>query len=235
LGAAAGEVADGLDGAEADLVRRHVARAVQAAQGKGRGMPPQGLARWAGEVLTPPTVPWDRVLRAVIRRALADQSGRTNYSYARPSRRSLPGIVAPAMRGPSITVSIVIDTSGSMSAGDLSAAMGEVAGVLRAGGVARERVRILSCDAASTSAQAVRSVADVQLVGGGGTDMRVGIDAANAARPAPHVVIVLTDGDTPWPDRPSRAHLVCAVIGNDAALSRTPEWASRVQIPVGAS
>ena len=234
LGAAAGEVADGLDDAEADLVRRHVARAVQAAQGKGRGMPPQGLARWAGEVLTPPTAAWDRVLRAVIRRALADQSGRTNYSYARPSRRSLPGIVAPAMRGPSITVSIVIDTSGSMSAADLSAAMGEVAGVLRAGGVARERVRILSCDAASTSAQAVRSVADVVLVGGGGTDMRVGIDAANAARPAPHVVIVLTDGDTPWPDRPSRAHLVCAVIGNDTALARTPEWASSVQIPVGA-
>ena len=59
LGAAAGEVADGLDGAEADLVRRHVARAVQAAQGKGRGdAHRQGLARWAGEVLTPPTVPW---------------------------------------------------------------------------------------------------------------------------------------------------------------------------------
>ena len=94
--------------------------------------------------------------------------------------------------------------------------------MLRAGGVARERVRILSCDAASTSAQAVRSVADVQLVGGGGTDMRVGIDAGNAARPAPHVVIVLTDGDTPWPDRPSRAHLVCAVIGNDARTVSDP-------------
>lgn len=179
VGRGSGEVAGGAGGAEADRVRRHVARAVQAAQGKGRGSAPAGLARWAGEVLTPPTVPWDRMLRAVIRRALADHSGRTNYSYARPSRRSVPGIVAPARRGPSITVSIVIDASGSVSAGDLSAAMGEVAGVLRAGGVAQERVRILSCDAKSTSAQAVRSVADVVLVGGGGTDMRVGIDAGH--------------------------------------------------------
>ena len=107
--------------------------------------------------------------------------------------------------------------------------------MLRAGGVARERVRILSCDAASTSAQAVRSVADVQLVGGGGTDMRVGIDAGNAARPAPHVVIVLTDGGYAVAGSAVAGALVCAVIGNDAALSRTPEWASRVQIPVGAS
>ena len=110
-------------------------------------------------MLAPPSVPWDRVLRAVIRRALADQSGRTNFNWARPSRRSVPGIVAPAMPGPSITVSIVIDTSGSMSVADLSAAMGEVAGALRAGDVARERVRILSCDATSASARAVRSVA----------------------------------------------------------------------------
>ena len=234
LGAAGSEVTEGLDGAEADLVRRYVAQAVRESSGKGRGSAPAGLARWAGEVLAPPTVAWDRLLRAVIRRVLADQAGRTNYTYSRPSRRGIPGIVAPAMRGPSITVSIVVDTSGSMSADDLDAAMSEVAGVLRAGGVARDRVRILACDASSTTAQPVRSIADVKLIGGGGTDMRVGIEAANAARPQPHVVIVLTDGDTPWPDRPSRSHLVCAVIGSDAAAGRTPSWASTMSVPVGA-
>lgn len=235
-GAAAAGVVDGLDEAEADLVRRHVAQAVrEAGTGKGRGSAPAGLARWAAGVLAPPTVPWDRLLRAVIRRAVADAAGRTNYSYARPPRRVVPGMVTPVLRGPSVTVSIVIDTSGSMSAGDLDAAMSELAGVLRTSGVARERVRLLSCDAASSSAQPVRSVADVELVGGGGTDMRVGIDAANDARPVPHVVIVLTDGDTPWPERPSRAHLVCAVIGGgDRQLEATPAWASTVHVPVGA-
>ena len=226
-------ITEGLDNAEADLVRRSVAQAVREAAGTGRGNAPAGLVRWAADVLAPPTVAWDRLLRAVIRRALAEQAGRTNYSYSRPSRRRIPGIVAPAMRGPSITVSLVIDTSGSMTSADLDAAMGEVAGVLKAGGIARDRVRILACDAKSTTAQHVRSVADVTLVGGGGTDMRVGIAAANAARPAPHVVVVLTDGDTPWPDRPTRSHLVCAIIGGVQGRGGTPAWASTVHVPVG--
>lgn len=222
----------GIDDADADLVRRHVAQAVRdAASGKGRGSAPAGLVRWAAGVLAPPTVAWDRILRALIRRAVADQTGRSDYSYGRPSRRRVPGVVLPAMRGPSITVTIVVDTSGSMGAADLDAAMREVGGVLRSSGVARERVRILACDAESAVPQRVRSVAEIRLVGGGGTDMRVGIAAAEATRPVPHVVIVLTDGDTPWPSAPSRSSLVCAVIGNRSAV--TPEWATTAHIPVG--
>lgn len=60
--------------------------------------------------------------------------------------------------------------------------------------------------------------------------MRVGIAAAEAARPAPHVVIVLTDGDTPWPEHPTRAKLVCAVI-RDTEPTATPEWATTVHVP----
>ncbi len=75
LGAAGNEVTEGLDGAEADLVRRYVAQAVRESSGKGRGGAPRPLVRWAGEVLAPPTVAWDRLLRAAIRRVLADQAG----------------------------------------------------------------------------------------------------------------------------------------------------------------
>jgi predicted metal-dependent peptidase len=120
-----------------------------------------------------------------------------------------------------------------MSQADLDAAMGEVHGVLRSSGVAREHVRLLSCDAAATTAQRVRSATSVRLTGGGGTDMRIGIAAAEAATPAPHVVIVLTDGDTPWPDTPTRARLVCAVISHRAPHG-TPEWATTVHIPPAA-
>ncbi len=80
-------ITEGLDNAEADLVRRSIAQAVREAAGTGRGSAPAGLVRWAADVLAPPTVAWDRLLRAVIRRALAEQAGRTNYSYSRPSRR----------------------------------------------------------------------------------------------------------------------------------------------------
>ena len=217
--------------AEGDFVRRRVAHDVQAVeQAKGRGSMPGGLTRWAATVLAPPTVAWDRVLRAAVRRAVAERAGRVDYTYSRPSRRRLPGIIKPAMRAPSVIVSVVVDTSGSMSEADLDAAMGEVHGVLRSSGVAREHVRLLSCDAAATTAQRVRSATSVRLSGGGGTDMRIGIAAAEAATPAPHVVIVLTDGDTPWPEAPTRARLVCAVISNRDPHG-TPQWATTVHIP----
>lgn len=218
-----------VDQAEGDFVRRQVAQDVTD-HAQGRGSMPAGLSRWAASVLAAPTVAWDRVLRAAVRRAVADQVGRVDYTYSRPSRRRVPGIVKPAMRGPALVVSIVVDTSGSMSPADLSAALGEVHGVLRSSGIARDQVRVLSCDAAAGSTQRVRSAGAVRLHGGGGTDMRVGIRAAESARPAPHVVLVLTDGDTPWPDAPTRARLVCGVISGQEPRD-TPPWAITVHIP----
>jgi len=227
--------AEPISPAEGDFVRRRVAHAIQEHEhAKGRGTVPGGLTRWAATVLAPPTVPWERLLRAAIRRAVADRAGRVDYTYSRPSRRAVPGIIKPSMRGPSLRVSIVVDTSGSMSQADLDAAMGEVHGVLHAGGVAREHIRLLSCDAAATTAQRVRAASSVRLTGGGGTDMRVGIAAAEASRPEPHIIIVLTDGDTPWPDTPTRARLVCAVISTRPPVG-TPEWATTVHVPPSAA
>ena len=220
--------------ADGDFVRRRVAHAVQEHETvKGRGSVPAGLNRWAATVLAPPTVAWNRLLRAAVRRAVADRAGRVDYTYSRPSRRVVPGVIKPSLRGPSVVVSVVVDTSGSMSQADLDAAMGEVDGVLRSSGVAREQVKLLACDAAAATAQRVRSVSSVQLVGGGGTDMRVGIAAAESARPTPHVIIVLTDGDTDWPGTPPRARLVCAVISSRPPTG-TPEWATTVHIPPAA-
>lgn len=226
-----GEVSGPLTDADADLVRRRVATDVQEhQQSKGRGTVPAGMARWAEKTLAPPTVPWSRLLRSAVRRAVADSAGRVRHTYTRPSRRRLPKIITPAMRAPSVTVSIVIDTSGSMQPDDLTAALSEVKGVLTASGIARDKVTLLACDAAATKPRRVRSVEDVDLSGGGGTDMRVGIDAAESARPAPHVVIVLTDGGTPWPEDPPRAKLVCAVI-REGDPTGTPEWATTVHVP----
>ncbi|EUA17509.1 hypothetical protein I552_0710 [Mycobacterium xenopi 3993] len=156
----------GIDGATGDLIRRKIAEAVRDAAASGIGTLPGGLRRWADGVLAPPVVPWNRVLRSAVRCALAEAAGRTDYSYRRPSRRRVPGVVLPAMRGPKVSVAIVVDTSGSMSGADLTAALSETSGVLRSAGVAGERVQVLTCDAASGQAQKVRRVADVVLTGG---------------------------------------------------------------------
>jgi predicted metal-dependent peptidase len=69
----------------------------------------------------------------------------------------------------------------------------------------------------------------VKLVGGGGTDMRVGIDAALKLRPRPHVIIVLTDGYTPWPSSPPRdVKVIAGIIDNPNADA--PSWITTVPI-----
>lgn len=225
----------GIDAATADMVRRQIAESVRAHEGSGRGTVPAGVQRWASEVLAPSVVPWRRVLGGAVRAAMADAAGRTDYTYRRPSRRRLPGVILPALRGPKLTVSVVMDTSGSMSRSDLSAALSEIGGVLKSGGISGDRVTVWACDAETAEPQHIRNLRDVVLTGGGGTDMRIGIAAACKTRPEPQVVIVLTDGDTPWPERQHRnSRLVCVIIGNVAAASRTPDFAFTVTVPTSA-
>lgn len=203
----------GLDDGQATITRRQVAHDVQDAQRTGRGTVPAGIARWAGDELAAPTVPWRKVLAGMVRRAAALTTGRTTYTYTRPGRRRLPGIITPAMRSPRVTAAVVIDTSGSMSPADLEVALSEVNGVIKAVGGS---VQVIACD--------------VRLVGGGGTDMTIGIAAATALTPAPEVIIVISDGYTPWPTTPTRARLI-AVLTHQDTLTRLPAWARGIHVP----
>lgn len=228
----------GLSPAEADLVRRKVATEVAAA-GQGGGTVPAGLVRWAEDLLRPPTIPWRRLLAAAIRRPLAQRAGQVDYSYARPSRRRVSRVVMPAMRQPLLSVAVVVDTSGSMGAEDLSAALSEVKGICAQIGVRGEGLRVLAVDAVAARAEPVQRVESIRLTGGGGTDMRVGIAAARELRPPVDAVVVLTDGLTPWPEAPGAASLIVGLIGPPDATARArarftpPPWASVVEIPSG--
>ncbi|OBJ81651.1 VWA-like domain-containing protein [Mycobacterium sp. 1245852.3] len=224
----------GLSTAAADLVKVAVARAVQqelARGGVGRGTIPAGLARWAAAQLAPAVVPWPKVLRAAVRRAVEDQAGQVHHSWRRSNRRAPQGVLLPTLRAPKITVDLIIDTSGSMGADDLAAALSETRAVLRRTGAT---VRVLCCDAAASAPRVVRSINDVTLTGGGGTDLRVGIDAALSARPAGNVIVVFTDGGTPWPARRLPVPLIVALIGVHAA-DTTPAWAKTVRVTPAAA
>jgi len=225
----------GIDAATGGMIRRRVAEEVREAASKSRGTVPAGMQRWADEVLAPPKIAWNRVLRSIVRRAVCDAAGRVQFSYKKPSRRSGNGLIFPTMRGPRLRVSIVVDTSGSMSPADLSAALSEIRGVLKSAGVNGDRVTVFTCDAETGSPQRVSRAENVVLTGGGGTDMRVGIAAVEAQRPESHVALVISDGLTPWPDTPTKARLVCVIVGDDQhAASATPDWALTVTVPSGA-
>ncbi len=192
---------------------------------KQRGSTPGEWARWVEQVLEP-KVPWQQVLASSVRRAVGWASGSTHQTYRRLSRRQAasPRTVLPGSHRAIPAVAIVLDTSGSVDDGLLAQALGEVDGVLRALGTAVNGVDVLTCDAAVHTAGKVTSARRVELAGGGGTDMRIGISSALALRPRPEVVVVLTDGWTPWPDAAPRGATVVAVMVTRDGYPETPDW-----------
>ena len=218
----------GLSSVGARLVARDTARRIRE-HTRRRGDTPAGWQRWADEILEP-SVNWRRQLAAQVRRGAADVTGRVDFTYRRPSRRAsaVPDVVLPSLRQPLPQVALVIDTSGSMSDALLGQALAEVTGVLRSLGIARRNLRVIACDAEAYAAQAVRDVKAITLAGGGGTDMGAGLDAAAGLRPRPDLIIVLTDGYTPW--RPAPPPGIRIVVGLMDPGGTTPDWAETVLI-----
>ncbi|WP_317441782.1 DUF2201 family putative metallopeptidase [Streptomyces collinus] len=214
---------------EAQALRRQTAEAMRAHR-RARGSLPAGWQRWADQVLEP-TVDWRRALTGAVREAAAWAGGAVDYTYRRPSRRTpaLRGVVLPSLRRPLPRVAVVVDTSGSMGDAELAAALAEVTGVLREVGIRGNRVTVLACDADVHAVSRVTSAEQITLGGGGGTDMRVGIEAALAARERPAIVVVLTDGFTPWPDESPPCRVVAALIGPGAP--QPPSWVETVRVP----
>ncbi|MFF2729689.1 VWA-like domain-containing protein [Streptomyces sp. NPDC058008] len=221
--------APGVGTVEAEALRRYTAEAMRA-HVRARGTLPGGWKRWAEEVLEP-VVDWRQALAGAVREAAAWASGALDYTYRRPSRRSaaLRGVVLPSLRRPLPHVAIVIDTSGSMGEREIAAALAEVTGVLREVGIRGNRVTVLACDADVQAVSRVTSTGQITLSGGGGTDMRVGIAAALAGRERPDIIVVLTDGHTPWPEESPSCRLVAALVGPSAPAA--PPWVETVRVP----
>lgn len=167
------------------------------------------------------------MLRGLVKHAIADAQGMVDYTYRKPSRRSsvLPEFVMPSLRQPVPSIAVVVDSSGSMGNDRLDKAITEVGGVLKAMGQ-KDGVEAIVCDAAVASAKKVFRAEQIELGGGGGTDMRVGIDYA--LRKKPHAIIVLTDGETPWPDHPTKSRLICCLISNPK--TPVPDWIKTVVV-----
>lgn len=179
---------------------------------------------------------WKRELAALVRADLGTVSGARDYSMSRPSRRThaSPQVVLPAMRQPPPPrVTVVIDTSGSVDDAMLDQGLAEVRAILRLCSVGSREVTVLGVDATVQTGRKVRSVSQVALAGGGGTDMRVGIDRALAARPRPHLVVVLTDGMTPWPSEDPGTPVTAVLLGpyGKNAAGAVPAWMRKVVVP----
>ncbi|MEV7780970.1 VWA-like domain-containing protein [Kitasatospora sp. NPDC088351] len=230
--------AHGLSAQERDAVRFRVAQGITARPGHT----PKGWRRWAEEAFHPPQ-PWRELLGAAIRSATSGAGAGEDYTYGRPSRRSagVPGVVLPSLRRRPPRVCVVIDTSGSVSDAELGSALLEVAAISRAVGGRRDLITVVPCDASARIAHPLCRAEGIPLVGGGGTDLRTGFARALRMGSPPDVIVVLTDGQTPWPSTRPPCRTVVGLFPRRRARSwdeddpdyvpdSPPEWARVVDI-----
>lgn len=214
----------GVDAETRDAVLESAATLIVEAQ-KTQGNVPAGLVTQAEHLLAPAKVPWRRVLAAAVRQAAHIRPSGEDWSYRRPSRRranvtlgSGRRVIFPSPVHRIPKVAVVRDTSGSMSAKDLQTASVEIEGIATAMGIKGDDFLIIDTDMKAYTARKYQGPSTTTTVTGrGGTDMRVGIDAALTHKP--DAVVVITDGYTDWPDtRPPGVSLVACIVADTAKM-----------------
>ena len=190
---------------------------------------PDGLARWAQQTLNP-KVDWRQQLAAAVRTSVHHKTGTADYTWQRPSRRQQPHdlVLRPAMTRPVPSITVVVDTSGSMSEDELDRALTEVGAIIDTVACG-DIVRVLSADTCVRTDQRIHNTNQITLQGAGGTDMATAIYAA--ADTGPDAIVVITDGWTPWPPtRPPGARWVIAALTDDSAIYQVPDWIQTIDM-----
>ena len=222
---------DGVSAEDLEVIRQQVAMKVTQSE-KARGEVPAGLIRIFEEMLKPPKVNWRTQLKQAARDCIGYVRGNEEPSYALPPRRiPLQGsrLVLPAMMSPTPNVGLLFDTSGSMGTDELVRSVSEAEGIFRSLDPTA-RIRYLACDSKCYGISDVNNIRSLELRGGGGTDMRIGIDEAIAQKEKMDVLVIFTDGYTPWPTKaPKRMKIICCLTGS-SVYDKTPSWMKTIHI-----
>lgn len=195
--------ADADDGQLASVVEQAVDETLKEAAiagGRNPGSVPAALRRQIEALLTPPRVPWQRLLGQAVRRCVQWRPGATHLRYDAPSRRQ-GGIgygagkpVLARLRQAVPRVVVGWDTSGSMRGSVQNMIAAELKGLLSA---VQADVHVFVCDAAIHGAKACRNIKDAVALanngGGGGTDFRPVFEAAGKLKDGCDLFIYATD------------------------------------------
>jgi predicted metal-dependent peptidase len=214
----------GVDRLKAELVRREVARRIDE-ESPLAGDVSLAWRRWARATLAP-KVDYMATIRHVVRRALRSSTlGRYDRTYRRPHRRQAcyGDLIMSSFYQPRPRPGFLIDTSSSMQDSQLARAVSELGGLTRQLGYGAEAV-VACCDAAVHNVRKVFSATQVELYGGGGTDIGVGLRAFIARKSAPiDLLVIVSDCHTPWPAEVPPFPVITIRVG-DGAL---PPWGNR--------
>lgn len=217
----------GLTESEQRQIIQEVAEKIEKQKGSEKG---GALAKWASQVLNPRLDP-KTLLRSAIRKAMDQIAGAGGeFSYRRASRRTYPGgTIRPREFLPVPRLTICVDTSGSMDQRDLGLALGVIQKVLD-GLRLRDGVRVLQGDTEVQSIDQCRNAKTLGIKGRGGTSMTRVLEQACAEKVQPELVILVTDGETDWPDAPLGPKIVACLTREPRYCSKPPAWIKTVVI-----
>ncbi len=190
---------DAVSKMEKEKIKREIAERIN--QEKRKGNTPASMSRWAEEVLKP-KINWKRLLRTALQNGVRQaMKSRHDYSFRKPSRRATvyhpivrPSLVNQYFDPP--TIAVVVDTSASVTYKEIAMALAEVRAIWK---TTEGKVIVIPCDAVAHDPIVIEKPQDWtklegKLVGGGGTDMPAGVEAAKQHKP--HTIVVITDGYT---------------------------------------
>lgn len=232
--------APGASSAEQQRVLIATAARVREHASRGRGTVPGGLVEQAEALLKPSKTPWQRIVGAVVRRAVRTGQGRGRTAHTKRDRRrhnvTVGGrkVIYPGKVAPKVSMVVVRDTSGSMGRDEIDTVTNEVVAISKRLSIRGDQLRVMDADAAAYQERSFTGARSMSTVtGGGGTDMRVGIQAALDLPDRPDVIVVVTDGGTPWPAEQTPVPVVACLVGSwaEATEQAVPEWMPRVVIP----
>ena len=214
------------------VVRRTVRDVVES---HARSQVGAGYFEYAVESLKAPKVPWQSILQGLLGSAIEGwKRGMEDKSYASQSRRGNPDIIMPGWYSPEPSITVVVDTSGSMGR-LLEDCASEIASLLRE----QSDIFFVAFDTRVTAAQKVRRIEDLCFKGGGGTCMDVALEKVcdevfcqeNEIH-KPDLVVLLTDCETDWPRDPLDTRIIVVGVGNSWYNRREhiPMWMDYVKV-----
>ena len=214
----------GVDAVKAEMVRREVAKRIMDISGLF-GDVSLGWRRWAHEVMTP-KVDYMAIIRRTVRIMLRESTlGRYDRTYRKPHRRQAcyGEFIMPSFYQPRPRPGFLIDTSSSMQNAQLSRAMTELGALTRQLGYASE-VIVACCDAAVHGVKKIFNPSQLQLFGGGGTDIAQGLQWFVDKKSGPiDLLIIVTDCQTEWPAEAPPFPVVTIRVGDGLP----PPWGNR--------
>lgn len=195
--------------------------------------------------LNDPKVPWQSIFRQVFTRSMNNIiAGRTDYSYRRTNRRMtgskyiFPGTISYLPE-----VAFGIDTSGSMATPDYMALLNEAEMVIKTVSKNGKGLSVFSVDTEIANVQKVKSIKDIDLRGGGGTDMSVAFRYLNDLPPKerPDMFVLATDGFVPWQvvidqlERREARYKSIILITNEDAYNGVPDRVKKLAVVIDVS